>query len=184
MLEAVPDSQRWYVALIAAVVLLRLVELAWSARNARRLRWRGGVEAGAGHYPLMVGLHAAFLAAAPAEVLALGRPFVPALGLPMLALLLTTIALRFWVIITLGDRWCTRVIVPPGETRVTSGPDRLMRHPNYLGVAVEVPALALVHTAWITALVFTALNAALLRTRIRVEEAALERGVSAGGAAR
>jgi methyltransferase len=176
----------WYPALIAVVALLRLLELAWSARNARRLRARGGVEAGAGHYPAMVAVHAGFLVSAPLEVILAGRPFVPALGLPMLALFAATMALRYWVIATLGDRWCTRVIVPPGGALVTSGPYRLMRHPNYLAVAIEIPALALVHSAWLSALVFGTLNGLLLRTRIRVEETALGRdaGVAPRGRAR
>jgi len=154
---------------------MRLAELAWSARNARRLRALGGVEAGAGHYPVMVAVHAGFLAAAPLEVLVLGRPFVPALGLPMLALVAATVALRWWVIATLGERWCTRVIVPPHAPLVTAGPYRFLRHPNYLAVALEIPALALVHSAWQSAVVFGALNGLVLRTRMRVEDAALGR---------
>ncbi len=90
-------------------------------------------------------------------------------------LLAGTLLLRYRVIATLGDRWCTRVIVPPGEPPVQSGPYRLLRHPNYLAVAIEVPALALVHAAWLTALVFGGLNLAVLRTRIRVENRALGR---------
>jgi len=173
----------WYPILIVVVALMRLVELSWSARNARLLRARGGVESGAGHYPFMVALHAGFLVAAPSEVLVAGRPFVPALGLTMLALVLATTALRYWVIATLGGRWCTRVIVPPGDARVASGPFRFARHPNYLAVAVEIPALALVHTAWVTALVFGTLNALLLRARIRAEEAALAPAVATRAAA-
>jgi methyltransferase len=169
----------WYPVLIAVVALMRLVELSWSARNARLLRARGGVETGAGHYPFMVALHAGFLVAAPAEVFVAARPFVPALGLTMLALVLATTALRYWVIATLGGRWCTRVIVPPGDARVMRGPFRFVRHPNYLAVAIEIPALALVHTAWVTALVFGTLNALLLRTRIRAEDAALAHGAAA-----
>jgi len=184
MAEDPGDGRLWYPALIAVVALLRLLELAWSARNARRLRARGGVETGAGHYPLMVAVHAGFLVAAPLEVILAIRPFVPALGLPMLALFAATMALRYWAIATLGDRWCTRVIVPPEGAPVTSGPYRLMRHPNYLAVAIEIPALALVHTAWITALVFGTLNGLLLHTRIRVEEAALGRAAGAAPAGR
>jgi methyltransferase len=171
------DSRLGYVILIAAVAAARLGELAWSARNARRLRAKGGAEAGAGHYPMMVAIHAAFLAAAPLEVYLAARPFLPALGVTMLALFAAAMALRYWVIVTLGERWCTRVIVPPAASLVIGGPYRFARHPNYLAVAVEVPALALVHTAWITALMFGALNLLLLRARIRVEDAALGRSL-------
>jgi len=90
----------------------------------------------------MVAVHAGFLAAAPLEVFLLGRPFVPALGLPMLALVAATVALRWWVVAALGERWCTRVIVPPGAPLVTAGPYRFLRHPNYLAVALEIPPWA------------------------------------------
>ena len=167
------DSRFWFVILIGLVALLRLAELAISARNARRLRARGGVESGAGHYPVMVGVHAVFLAAAPLEVILLDRGFIPTLGFSMLALFALTLALRYWVIATMGEHWCTRVVVLPGVPLVATGPFRILRHPNYLAVAVEVPALALVHTAWISAMIFGGLNALVLRTRIQVENAAL-----------
>jgi methyltransferase len=93
----------------------------------------------------------------------------------MLAVVLAAQGLRWWCIATLGHQWNARVVVVPGAERVSRGPYRLMPHPNYLAVVVEGVALPLVHTAWITALVFTALNAAVLRTRIRVENAALVR---------
>ena len=171
-----PDASAYgFVGLTGGVIALRLAELRLSARNRRRLVARGGVESGQEHYPAMVALHAGFLLAAPLEVLLLGRPFHPALGLPMLGLFVLAVALRAWVIATLGERWCTRVLVLPGVPLVTGGPFRRLRHPNYLAVAVEMPALALVHTAWLSALIFGGLNVVLLRTRIRVEDAALGR---------
>jgi methyltransferase len=184
MQETLRDGRLWYPALIALVALLRLLELGWSARNARRLRARGGVEAGAAHYPAMVALHAGFLVSAPLEVFLAGRSFVPAVGVPMLGLFAATMALRYWAIASLGERWCTRVIAPPGGGLVTSGPYRWTRHPNYLAVAIEIPALALVHSAWITALSFGILNGMLLRTRIRVEDALLGRDAGTGTARR
>lgn len=170
-----PGSAYGYLALIGAVAVLRLAELRLSARNLRCLRARGGVESGAGHYPAMVALHAGFLAAAPLEVILVGREFLPALAVPMLGLFGLAIGLRAWVIATLGARWCTRVVVLPGEPLVSGGPFRLVRHPNYLAVAIEMPSLALVHTAWISALIFGGLNILLLRTRMRVEDVALGR---------
>lgn len=165
----------WFVGLMGAIAALRLVELRLSARNLCRLVARGGVESGRGHYPAMVAVHAGFLAAAPLEVVLLRRPFHPALGLTMLGLFVLAVGLRAWVIATLGERWCTRVVVLPGAPLVAGGPFRVLRHPNYLAVAVEMPALALVHTAWLSALIFGGLNLLLLRTRIRVEDAALGR---------
>jgi methyltransferase len=165
----------WYVLLIAAVAGERLAELLISARNLAWSRERGGVEFGARHYPAMVVLHTGLLAGCLLEAIGLHRPFLPALGWPMLALALAAQGLRWWCIATLGRQWNTRVVVVPGAGRVTAGPYRLVPHPNYVAVVVEGVALPLVHTAWITAVVFTVLNAALLGIRVQVENNALSR---------
>ncbi len=102
------------------------------------------------------------------------RSFLPALGWPMLVLVVLARRLRWWCIRTLGHQWNTRIVVVPGLDRVTGGPYRRIPHPNYVAVVVEGIALPLVHTAWITALVFTVLNAGLMRIRIRAEDAALQ----------
>ncbi|MEU4575870.1 isoprenylcysteine carboxyl methyltransferase family protein [Nonomuraea sp. ATR24] len=162
-----------YLVLIGLVVVERLAELVVARRNLAWARSRGGVEHGGRHYPWIVAAHVGLLVAAPAEVWLLGRPFLPALGWPMLALVLLAQALRWWCIASLGRRWNTRVVVLPGVPLVTSGPYRWLRHPNYVAVVVEGIALPLVHTAWLTALAFTVANAALLTVRIRVEERAL-----------
>jgi methyltransferase len=165
----------WYVLLIAAVAGERLAELLISARNLAWSRERGGVEFGARHYPAMVVLHTGLLAGCLLEAIGLHRPFLPAPGWPMLALALAAQGLRWWCIATLGRQWNTRVVVVPGAGRVTAGPYRLVPHPNYVAVVVEGVALPLVHTAWITAVVFTVLNAALLGIRVQVENNALSR---------
>jgi len=162
-----------YVILIGLVAAERVAELVVSQRNLATSKARGGTEFGAGHYPTMVVLHTALLAGCLIEVLALHRPFIPALGWPMLALALVAQGLRWWCITTLGWQWNTRVVVVPGAPRVTGGPYRYLSHPNYVAVALEGVALPLVHTAWITALAFTVLNAALMAARIKVENAAL-----------
>ncbi|MEI6251645.1 MAG: isoprenylcysteine carboxylmethyltransferase family protein [Mycobacteriaceae bacterium] len=165
----------WYVLLIAAVAVERLAELVVAQRNLAWSRERGGVEVGGGHYPVMVVLHTGLLAGCLAEVFLLDRPFLPALGWPMLAVVVAAQLLRWWCITTLGRQWNTRVVVVPDAPRVTGGPYRFMSHPNYVAVVAEGIALPLVHTAWITALVFTVLNAALLSKRIQVENTALAR---------
>jgi methyltransferase len=163
----------WYLALIAAVAVERLVELIVSKRNWQWSRQRGGAEVGAGHYPVMVVLHVGLLVGCVVEPIVADRPFIPALGWPMLVVVLAAQVLRWWCITTLGHQWNTRVVVIPGAQRVVGGPYRLIPHPNYVAVVVEGIALPLVHTAWFTALVFTVCNALLLRTRIRVENSAL-----------
>jgi methyltransferase len=163
----------WYALLIVAVALERLAELLVSRRNLAWSRAHGGTEFGKSHYPVMVVLHTGLLAACLIEAILLHSPFIPALGWPMLAIVLGAQGLRWWCIATLGPQWNTRVVVVPGAARVARGPYRFLSHPNYLAVAAEGAALPLVHTAWITTLVFSVLNAALLRTRIKVENAAL-----------
>jgi methyltransferase len=170
-------SQQLYLVLVCAVVAERLVELVVTRRNLAWARARGASEHGAAHYPWMVATHASFLAACPLEVIALDRQFLPLLGWPMLGFLAATMSLRYWAIATLGRRWTTKVVVVPGLPVETGGPYRWLRHPNYLAVVVEVAALPLVHTAWITALVWSAANALVLRARIAAEETAL-RGAS------
>ncbi|HEU0212508.1 MAG TPA: isoprenylcysteine carboxyl methyltransferase family protein [Jiangellaceae bacterium] len=162
-----------YVLLVVAVGVERLAELMVSTRNARWAFAQGGVEFGRGHYPVMAAMHTALLVACIAEVAVADRPFLPWLGWPMLALVAASEALRWWCVATLGRQWNTRVIVVPGLPLVSAGPYRWLRHPNYLAVVVEVAALPLVHTAWVTAVVFTAANAAVLAVRIPVEERAL-----------
>jgi methyltransferase len=160
------------VSLVHIVVLLvaaqRVAEIAYARRNARRLLAAGGREAGAGHYPLFVLLHGAWLAALAA--------LVPA-GAPVnwwwLALFVVLQAGRLWVIATLGPRWTTRVIVVPDAPLVRRGPYRFLRHPNYAIVAAEIAVLPLAFGAWRIALVFSLLNAVLLAHRIRVEDRAL-----------
>ncbi|MCX4430304.1 isoprenylcysteine carboxyl methyltransferase family protein [Streptomyces mirabilis] len=163
----------WYGLLMAAVAVERVAELVVARRNERWSTARGAIVTGQGHYPAMVALHTGLLVGCPAEVWLADRPFVPALAWPMLAALAGAQALRWWCIGTLGPRWNTRVMVVPGLPLVTSGPYRLLRHPNYVAVVAEGAALPLVHTAWVTAAVFTALNAALLTVRIRCENRAL-----------
>lgn len=160
-------------ALIVAllVALQRVGELAWSRRNEARLRARGAVEHGRGHYPLFVLLHGAWLVALPVTVPADARP-----DPWLLAAFLALQPLRLWCITTLGERWTTRVLVLPGEPLVARGPYRLVRHPNYLVVALEIPLLPLAFGAIAPAVLFGALNLALLAWRIRVEDAALRPG--------
>ena len=165
-----------YLVLIVAVALERLAELVIARRNLVWAKARGGVESGFAHYPFMVVLHTGLLVACLAE--AAHRPFVPALGWSMLVLVVLAQALRWWCISTLGPRWNTRIVVIPGLPLVGSGPYRWLRHPNYVAVVVEGIALPLVHTGWITAVVFTVLNAGLLRVRISAENAAMDQALT------
>lgn len=167
---------RWlYLGLVLLVVFQRSSELRLARSNERLARAAGAVEFGAGHYPVMVTLHTLFLVSCVAEVFLLERPLDPRAAGAMLLLLAMATALRYWTISTLGERWTTRILVRPGLSLVTGGPYRFLRHPNYLAVVLEIAALPLVHGAWVTAVVFSLANAALLLVRIRAENAALAR---------
>jgi len=163
-----------YLAILVLVGVERLIELRISRRNARAALARGALEYGRGHLPFLEALHVAFFAGCAGEVILLGRPFHPGLAIAMIAVAIGAQGLRYWSVVSLGPRWNIRVIVEPGAPRVTTGPYRFLRHPNYLAVALEGIAIPLIHTAWLTAAVFTGLNAwMLLRHRIPCEERAL-----------
>jgi methyltransferase len=157
------------VLILAFVTLQRLAELWLSNRNTRRLLDQGAVEHGAGHYQLIVGVHAAWLGAlwwwAP------GRPII----WPMLLLFVLLQFARLWVIATLGPRWTTRIIVLPDAPLVRNGPYRRVDHPNYLIVALEIAVLPLAFGLAGVALTFSVLNAVALSVRIRAENQALGR---------
>ena len=165
-----------YSLLVLLVAAERLAELVTARHNAAWSRRRGGTEYGRRHYPVMVVLHTGLLAGCVAEVWAARRPFVPALGWPMLVAVVAAQALRWWCVTTLGPRWNTRVIVVPGLPLVTTGPYRLLNHPNYVAVVVEGLALPLVHGAWLTATAFALGNLPLLAVRVRCENGALTAG--------
>ena len=164
-----------YVAFVLATGVERLYELRVSKRNAAIAFAQGGREYGQRHFPWMVTLHTGLLLASIAEVVLLNRPFIPLLGWPMLVIAIACQGARYWIIASLGSQWNTRVIVIPGAARVVArGPYRWFTHPNYVVVAVEGIALPLVHTAWITAVAFTVVNAVLLLGfRIPTENCAL-----------
>jgi methyltransferase len=157
---------------VGLVALQRLLELRLSRRHERSLRARGAVERGRGHYPLMVGMHVLWLLSTLVEGILRG-PDLPAYWPVPLALFLLAQLLRYWVILSLGEYWNTRVLVVPGTVLVRRGPYRYLRHPNYVVVAVEVATFPLIFGAWGTALVFSVLNAVLLYIRIKTENRAL-----------
>lgn len=167
-------SVTWaFTILIVLVALERIAELVVSQRNLRWSAGHGGIEYGHSHYPFMVVLHIGLLVGAVVEVWVWPTPMLAWLSWVMLALVLASQALRWWCIATLGHRWNTRIVIVPGLPRVTSGPYRWLRHPNYVAVVIEGFALPMVGFAWVTAIIFTVLNLVLLSVRIREENAAL-----------
>lgn len=163
------------ILILALVTVERLGELILARRNTERLLARGAVESGARHYPLMVGLHGAWLAGL--WITAWDRPA----NLAWLAIYLAVEGLRAWTLMSLGGRWTTRILTLPGEPLVRRGPYRFMSHPNYVVVVAEIAILPLVFGLPVYALVFSLLNASLLAVRISAEEAALRAAQSPGG---
>ena len=157
------------VAILGFATLQRLSELPIAAANTKRLIAAGGHEVAPRHYPAIVAVHVAWLAAL--WWLAPGRP----VHLLFLALYGVLLILRVWTLRTLGERWTTRIIVVPGEKLIARGPYRFVSHPNYLVVIGEIAVLPLVFGLWQVAAVFSLLNAAVLVVRVRAENAALRR---------
>ena len=157
------------IAVLAFVTFQRLIELPIARRNTARLIAAGGHEVAPGHYPLLVAVHAGWLASlwwfAPSQPI----------QLPFLALFFVTQLGRIWTLRSLGPRWTTRIIVVPGEKLVARGPYKYLNHPNYLIVVAEIALLPMMFALWTVALIFSAANAAVLTIRIRAENRALER---------
>jgi methyltransferase len=165
-----------YLALLGLIAAERVAELLLSRRNARIAFARGGKETGAAHFRWMTLVHALFLPCCAVEVLLLHRPFPGLAGFVFAAGAIAAQGLRWWAIASLGWRWNVRVIVVPTEPPVRRGPYRLLRHPNYVAVALEMVCVPMTHCAFLCAALFSLLNALLLRVRIRVEEQALGAG--------
>ena len=156
--------------ILAAVLAQRLGELVYARANTRRLLARGGTEFGAGHYPLFALLHSAWLVAQALWLIFMGLENVI---WPLVAVYGALQLFRAWILLSLGERWTTRVIVLPDAPLVRAGPYRFIRHPNYWVVCAEIAILPLIFGAWPLALAFSILNGALLFHRIRIENAAL-----------
>ncbi|MGH1480803.1 MAG: isoprenylcysteine carboxyl methyltransferase family protein [Geminicoccales bacterium] len=156
------------ILVLALVTIQRLAELVIARRNTERLLKAGAIEASPGHYPLIVALHATWLIGL--WVLAYNIP--P--NLVLIGIFLILQALRVWVLVTLGPRWTTRIIILPGAPLVTTGPFRFLSHPNYCVVVAELLILPLAFGLVWYGIIFSILNAMILTIRIRAENEALQ----------
>ena len=157
---------------VALVTAQRLLELALARRNERKTRAKGAVERGRGHYSFIVTLHSLWLVSILVEGSLRGPELPPYWPIP-LALFILVQPLRYWAIFSLGESWNTKILVVSGAKLVRRGPYKYVNHPNYVVVVVEILAFPLIFGAWVTALVFTPLNVALLYVRIREENRTL-----------
>jgi methyltransferase len=171
--------QPLFIVLLLLLGLQRILEVALSRKHERGLLEQGGVEHAPGQMRVMTMMHAAWFAAMPLEIVLLQRPAIPSLAAMAGLGLLAGQTLRYAAIWSLGERWTVRVVTLPGKPLVSRGIYRYVRHPNYLGVMLEIAALPLMHGAYVTAGAFSVANLLLLRWRIRTEEAALGEELSA-----
>jgi methyltransferase len=166
----------WLEVIVAVIVVQRLSELVISRRNMTWALRQGGIESDRDHYWMFFVLHVGWLASFIVEW-HLGQQSIPWYWPAPAIVWVGAQVLRYWAIVTLGRRWNTRIVVIPGLTPVSTGPYRILRHPNYLAVAAEIASVPMLLGAWITAIVFSLLNAfVLLRIRIPKEETALRSG--------
>lgn len=169
-----PLSTLIFGGIIAAVAIQRVVELRIAARNQAWSLSQGAKEFGAQHYPLFFVLHGGWAVGWLTEASLRGVQLAPWWGV-WLSLFLLAQVLRYWALASLGRYWNTRILIIPGHTRVTKGIYRYISHPNYWAVALELVSIPLLFGAWVTALVASLLNAALLLgIRIPAEEKALQ----------
>jgi len=165
-----------YLALVVAVALQRIVELAWSRRNlrGRELDPRQVAE-GRGAYAAMVAVHVALLVCPLLEVAIFGVRAPPWVTLAAAGVFAGAQALRIWALTSLGRTWNTRAAVDPDTAVVATGPYRHIRHPNYLAVLLEFVSLPAIAGAWLSLALLNLIHAPILARRIRGEEALLER---------
>jgi methyltransferase len=154
--------------ILLLVTLQRLSELIIAKRNTARLVAKGAIEHGAAHYPVMVLLHASWLAGL------WWFGWNATIFWPLMLVYIALQAFRVWILATLGSRWTTRILTVPNETLVAKGPYKHIRHPNYLLVLLEVPLLPLAFGLPWFAMLYGLLNIAMLAWRIRIEDQALK----------
>jgi methyltransferase len=167
------DAMIYYFLFLGLFALRKIVDQVRSKRNIRRLQQQQVLPSRDGALPWMLIAHIAFFVLTPLEVVLLSRPFLPALGIPMIVLFVLAALLRWWATALLGRQWCSKVMVPGDLQPVTTGPYRVVRHPNYLAVSVELLSAGLIYSAYLSTLVVGVLNLYAIIKRIHAEEEVL-----------
>ena len=161
-----------FISFIGLLVLQRGIELMIARRNERQMKKNGAIEFGTEHYPWMVLMHSGFFTILILEVVTLNRE-LSTLWMLWLSLFMLAQMGRMWVIHTLGKHWNTKIIVLPNSEVIVKGPYKYVKHPNYVIVATEILVISLLFNAFFTAMIFSLLNAWMMRIRIPLEEQAL-----------
>lgn len=159
----------WVYGIISIIIVQRLIEVVVAKRNERWMKSIGGIEAGKAHYRWMVALHVSFFVALLLEV-TFTTPSLTNSSVVALSIVIVAQSIRIWALTSLGRYWNTKIIVLPDAPVVEKGPYRFLRHPNYAVVITEIAFIPLIFQAYWTAILFTLLNAWMLRVRIQMEE--------------
>lgn len=162
------------ILIFVGTIIERVIELIVSQKNTQLSLSQGGIEYGADHYKWMVLMHASFLVCVVTEYGIFGNKLPAFLQIAAILLAVLCQCLRWWIIVTLGRQWNTRVIIVPGLGRIRNGPYRYLNHPNYVVVAAEILVLPLIFGSWRTSLVFSILNLQMMRIRLGIENQALK----------
>lgn len=149
------------------IFVQRIGELAWSYRNTKHLRALGAKEFFRDHYKWIVFFHSLWFVLL---VLMVG-PEKPIRPFALIAFICLEFG-RFWIFLTLGSRWTTRILRLPGEKPVVRGPYRWVRHPNYLIVCGEILVAPLIFDLWKLSLLGSLVHAILIIHRVKKENLA------------
>lgn len=157
---------------IGLVIFQRITELVIARKNEEWMKKQGAIEFGQGHYPVMVAIHTAFLIFFILEVIVFNKQ-LSSFWQVLLVLFIFTQAMRIWALASLGKFWNTKIIILPGADVIKKGPYKIIKHPNYLIVSIELIVIPLMFNAYITTVLFTLMNILILSIRIPAEEKAL-----------
>jgi methyltransferase len=168
------ERMAYYFLFLGIFAARKVLDQVRSRRNVRRLEGQRQILPSRDRaLPWMLLAHLAFFVLTPLEIVLLGRNFLPWLGIPMIVLFVLATLLRWWATSLLKEQWSSRVVVPEDLTPVCSGPYRVVRHPNYLAVSLELLAAGLMFSAYLSTAFVGVLNLCAIIKRIHTEEEVL-----------
>jgi len=160
-----------FIFFIAFIILLRIGELLLSRRNEKWLLQNNAIEYGKKHYPVIVTLHVLFITSLIVEYFM--QPTASYIFF-FLVFYFLLIALKIWIVLSLGKFWNTKIYHIQNIPLIKKGPYKIFKHPNYVIVIAEIIVIPLVYHLYYTAIAFSLLNAVVLFVRIKEENKALK----------
>ena len=162
--------EMFFTIVISFLIVQRLLEVRLSTKNEAYIIKNGGMEYAPEHFIVMKMLHTLWFVTMIVEFV-LNKPEVsPVLSAICFAGMLLGQTLRYAAIRTLGKRWTVKIFVLPTAPAVNNGIFKYIKHPNYLGVIIEIFTIPMIFGLTYTAVAFSIANALLLVVRIRKEE--------------